>query len=1093
MILSLGLTVDTAVTPVRSSPVFAACCDGTLGMSAASLHTPFALPLVVVQRLFPIAEQLRLSIAAISSGTGLAEPAMLYKHKVIQFMRCYASLAKFCPKFYLSTLFEWLIAQCVEMYALLSIVVTVPRVEGLMLSYPKLMNTCGWVQGNVAFVLCFIRGSHFTTLLSNDYEQGLRMVVDPTGQVDMDTSPEAAADVMDGLKGQMQRLEQQEEAYSKLARASASEDPHEPGARFAHDAAPGKVYKMTEDMVRESSWNTVHALCISQKRVPELDTVVAPLYRVFASVGREMDLVHWAIDKDISEGVKEANLLFRTPSTATRLLRTVFFNAEGTEYLKSLVYPSLKKFGKQKFPVELDPFRLQFDLEAAQRDEMLKGNAKFLQSMASEIMTTALKTVEQVPIQIRKFLLYARNTFMGAQNGKGVTNEDNATKLVVCSLFFLRFVCPAIVTPHSFGIFDHAPSPDVQRGLILLGKVLQSTASGVEFDGTKEEYMTCCNPFVKNTQSSMLKLYGLLIDAQAIGVRELKNREKSARVKKQASKRELMHLLQDEFEGKVSMLRDCALLVNEFGLKQSFLPMFRSGGADDESVRTVRSLIKLDVKLHEQRASARAEFILSAVLKQNSPYSMILQNTVADFAEYLPNDLVVFSAEDFALNSSYSDTAQVGALTHPLLLLDTITAHRPSRLAAIARMLRSSCQEVWEAGIALRDLCAGAASTRDFHAIADQDAPVVVVPTLNTPAAEEGSIDVDVYSQDEDSDTQSMAHGGAADAAGLTPTSAGTDSSGKKAGSKLLTKLRVRSGSASGFSSGNDSASGSPVNDGEGVKNSLSGLITPARKASAPSTSSFLAVSPFSSPATLRKRKAFKKRGVAGIAVDDGNLWAPALVLPQVLGLLHFLTVLRHTLKHARLENRILMETPDVDSVLANCVFEYSKLAKQAGLLLLAMTVQDPSNPEVGALGLAIANAGVLITRSSLILMNSDRQILRRSERKSKLDKKHHSGGGDESSGGSSAPVLRVPPSESGPGEHKPTRSGSTHSTPKVKRKQRLQKTSKTTFSPSKTNLSDLIEPSQNPLMSSPQRLSPRFGAIDSTVSDGEDSAEADL
>ena len=69
--------------------------------------------------------------------------------------------------------------------------------------------------------------------------------------------------------------------------------------------------------------------------------------------------------------------------------------------------------------------------------------------------------------------------------------------------------------------------------------------------------------------------------------------------------------------------------------------------------------------------------------------------------------------------------------------------------------------------------------------------------------------------------------------------------------------------------------------------------------------------------------------------------------MPQVLGLLHFLTVLRHTLKHARLENRIVIETPDVDSELANCVFEYSKLAKQAGSQLLTLAAIDPTNPEV--------------------------------------------------------------------------------------------------------------------------------------------------
>jgi hypothetical protein len=590
--------------------------------------------------------------------------------------------------------------------------------------------------------------------------------------------------------------------------------------------------------------------------------------------------------------------------------------------------------------------------------------------------------VESVPIAVRKFLLYARNTFMGAQKGRDLMQEDNATKLVVASLFFLRYVCPAIVTPHTFGIFESAPSAESQRALILLGKVLQSTASGVEFDGTKEEFMSVCNPFVKNNQASMMKLYNALIDAQSIGVRELKMREKAAKTKAKAGKREAVRMLQNDFEAKVSNLRDCALLVNEFGLKQSFLPMFRSGGADNEAVRTARSLIKLDVKLHEQRAAARAEHILGKVLQTSSSYAGQLLSTVSDYAEYLPNDLGVFFGEVTG-NLAYSDTApNVGTLTHPMLLLDSITAHRPSRLAAIARMLRSSCQEVWEAGIALRDLSLGAAQEREYAVVADQDAPLVQAPTIITSSMDEaslGSIDGDAYSFDDDTDTQSL--GGAAGMSNLE-----VDSAGKKAGHKLLGMLRGRSGSFADHgsdSSGPNSASSSPTT-AETTKNSLSGLIVPSRNKSNPAAVGFASLSPFQSPATLRKRKALKKRGVGGIGNDETKMWAPALVLPQVLGLLHFLTVLRHTLKHARLENRVLMETPDVDSVLANCVFEYSKLVKQAGLMLLSLAVSDPTNPEVGTLGLAIANAGVIITKSSLFLMNIDRQVLRGSESKTK-------------------------------------------------------------------------------------------------------------
>ena len=1060
ILLTLGLTYDTAVAPVRSSAAFSAACDGSLQLDADNLYTHFSMPYVVVKRLFPIAEELRRIMSALSQAQKLTnEQWTLFNHKVIQFMRCYASVAKFCPKFYLSALFEWLIAQCVELSALFQIVRD-SGTEGR--KYPQLARTCGWVQGNVAFLLCFIRGTHFQTLLISDYENGLNVLQNQSFGSEAEVTADAMCTVMEGLKTQVERLDEQVELYTK---ASAS----------VPEVESNSLYCETDEMVWDTTWNTVNSLCTSVKRVPDLETVVAPLYRIFGNSNREMDLVHWAIDQDISEGIKDANLLFRQASTATRLLRVVFFSPEGTAYLKQIIYPSLKKLVKacQKMSLELDPFRVAFDLEPEQRDELIRQNAKTLLGIAGDIMTAASKSVDSVPIPIRKFLLYARNTFMGAQRASGAVDEGAATKLIVASLYFLRFLSPAIVTPQAYGLFDEAPVPEVQRSLVLLGKVLQNTACGVEFDGTKEEFMSCCNSFVQSNSGTMTKLFNALIDAQGIGTRELKSREKAAKTKKNASKIVAVQIVQEEFEQRVFHLRDCALIVNEFGLKQSFMNMFRAGGGSDRAVRTLRSLVKLDVKMHEQRASTRAEHIMARSLtNKSSMYHSVLLAVVADFAAYLPNDLVVFS--DFenldfgmsSINLEYSDTsASVGQLTHPLLLLDTITAHRPSRLAAVARMLRASCQEVWEAGIALRDLCVGPASAKSFYDIMDQESPVSIHDE-ELMMAHNNSMASDSF-EESDSDTQSVAPSSATTAT-TTTAAKPTRSTGKKIGSKLVDTLRSRSGSLGGPGGPGSSSPQTPpqillqnTGDGSQQKNSLAGLVSSTSQPNRPThhqrgSSSFL-LSPFSSPGTLRKRKAFKKRGQVSVGADPQSLWAPALVIPQVLGLLHFLTVLRHTLKHARLENRIVLETPDVDSVLTNCVFEYSKFAKQAGSQLLSIASVDPTNPEVGHLGLAIANAGVLLTRAALKLMNVDRQILRRTD--TKRDKKPDN---SFDSGDSSAVGSSVPAGVSSPATRPRSKSRSKNSA--KSKKKVLQKSTKT---------GNFLAATDNPLAS---EYSPRLG-----------------
>jgi hypothetical protein len=60
---------------------------------------------------------------------------------------------------------------------------------------------------------------------------------------------------------------------------------------------------------------------------------------------------------------------------------------------------------------------------------------------------------------------------------------------------FLRYFCPAVVTPVAFGVLKVQPNQDAQRGLTLIAKALQNIANGVTF-GKKEEFLEFMNAFV---------------------------------------------------------------------------------------------------------------------------------------------------------------------------------------------------------------------------------------------------------------------------------------------------------------------------------------------------------------------------------------------------------------------------------------------------------------------------------------------------------------------------------------------------------------------------------------------------------------------
>lgn len=83
---------------------------------------------------------------------------------------------------------------------------------------------------------------------------------------------------------------------------------------------------------------------------------------------------------------------------------------------------------------------------------------------------------------------------------------------------FLRFLCPAIVSPEAFGLADGngpvvgadqlAPPPShVRRNLILISKLLQNLANGADPFG-KEEYMReGTNEFIQRNQESIKQLF----------------------------------------------------------------------------------------------------------------------------------------------------------------------------------------------------------------------------------------------------------------------------------------------------------------------------------------------------------------------------------------------------------------------------------------------------------------------------------------------------------------------------------------------------------------------------------------------------------
>eukprot|EP00003_Mantamonas_plastica_P028139 TRINITY_DN6266_c1_g1_i4.p1 TRINITY_DN6266_c1_g1~~TRINITY_DN6266_c1_g1_i4.p1 ORF type:complete len:824 (+),score=227.18 TRINITY_DN6266_c1_g1_i4:542-3013(+) len=75
-------------------------------------------------------------------------------------------------------------------------------------------------------------------------------------------------------------------------------------------------------------------------------------------------------------------------------------------------------------------------------------------------------------------------------------------KVSVAGFMFLRFVCPSIVTPELYQLVEGRPTREARRAMVLVAKVVQNLANGVEFVG-KEAYMHALNSFILNNIQTM--------------------------------------------------------------------------------------------------------------------------------------------------------------------------------------------------------------------------------------------------------------------------------------------------------------------------------------------------------------------------------------------------------------------------------------------------------------------------------------------------------------------------------------------------------------------------------------------------------------
>lgn len=251
---------------------------------------------------------------------------------------------------------------------------------------------------------------------------------------------------------------------------------------------------------------------------------------VFASLksGRALDMLIALIDYEIDVAdVKQEGELFRSNSLACKFF-TIYSKVIGLEFLWKTLARAINslnhageleeaKAGKAEAGeapladvglLEVDPERLaeklERDVDAAVLAEVSSSQYQLL-LYCGRIFKRLVDCMDNVPVEFKT---------VAARVKQGVAKkftQNNADYKAVGAFFFLRFVCPAVMTPQVYGLLQNPPGETSQRYFVLMSKVLQNLANET-LPGDKEDYMAPMNPFVQENLGALHKLIDNLAD-----------------------------------------------------------------------------------------------------------------------------------------------------------------------------------------------------------------------------------------------------------------------------------------------------------------------------------------------------------------------------------------------------------------------------------------------------------------------------------------------------------------------------------------------------------------------------------------------------